>query len=127
MKIGIITFHCADNYGAVLQAFALYQRLSGLFGSDSVFIINYCPKNMAKTYSLFRSSIMTKNVVLKFCKLTFAILKIPFFLRRKYEFNSMRKKYFNYIDINKVKCLDFVICGSDQIWNPRLLTRQYTY
>ena len=31
MKIGIITFHCAHNYGAVLQAYGLkeFLKLSG--------------------------------------------------------------------------------------------------
>ena len=27
MKIGILTFHCAHNYGAVLQAFCLQEKL----------------------------------------------------------------------------------------------------
>lgn len=27
MKIGILTFHCAINYGAVLQAYALKEFL----------------------------------------------------------------------------------------------------
>ena len=39
MKIGIITFQYADNYGALLQAFALKKYLQGL-GHD-VKIINY--------------------------------------------------------------------------------------
>ena len=30
MKIGIITFHRAVNYGAVLQAYALQHALEGL-------------------------------------------------------------------------------------------------
>lgn len=27
MKIGILTFHCAHNYGAVLQCYALQETL----------------------------------------------------------------------------------------------------
>ena len=30
MKIGILTFHCAHNYGAVLQAFCLQEKLKSL-------------------------------------------------------------------------------------------------
>jgi hypothetical protein len=120
MKIGIITFHFVDNYGAVLQTLALYQRLSELFVSDSVYIINYCPENMIKTYSLFRSSVMAKGFALRICKFSFALLKLPFFLKRKYEFSSVRKRNLNYMDVHDAGRLDVVVCGSDQIWNPKL-------
>jgi hypothetical protein len=120
MNIGIVTFHLADNYGAVLQTLALYQRLSELFVSDSIYIVNYCQKSIAKDYSLFPSSVMAKGFILGLCKLLFALVKSPFILKRKYEFTSMRRKSFNYIDIRDIGCLDIVICGSDQIWNPRL-------
>ena len=42
MKIGIITFHWATNYGAILQAYALQNYLIE-FGHD-VEIINYRPR-----------------------------------------------------------------------------------
>ena len=41
MKLGILTFHSVDNYGAVLQAFALQMYLKTL-GHD-VEIIDYRP------------------------------------------------------------------------------------
>ena len=41
MKIGILTFHWATNYGAILQAYALQEHLKHL-GHD-VFIIDYKP------------------------------------------------------------------------------------
>lgn len=37
MKIGILTFHEADSYGAVLQAYALQQTVRGL-GAESEFV-----------------------------------------------------------------------------------------
>ena len=43
MKIGILTFHWPENYGAVLQAYALQSYLTDL-GHD-VEIINYRPIN----------------------------------------------------------------------------------
>ena len=39
MKVGILTFHRAINYGAVLQCYALKETLSGL-GHD-VYVIDY--------------------------------------------------------------------------------------
>jgi hypothetical protein len=120
MKIGIITFHFADNYGAVLQTLALRQKISELFIPASVYIIDYRPQNIVKTFSLFHSALVTGSLPMRFCKLLFAVLKFPFFLKRKYEFNLIRKKYFDYIGVHDVGILDSVICGSDQIWNPKI-------
>ena len=40
-KIGIITFHFAHNYGAVLQAYAMYEKLRNL--KYDPYIIDYRP------------------------------------------------------------------------------------
>lgn len=48
MKIGIITFQCAHNYGAVLQAYALKEYLKTL--GHSVNIINYRPRYIVNAY-----------------------------------------------------------------------------
>ena len=53
MKIGILTFHCAVNFGAVLQAFGLSQYLRSL-GHD-VSVIDYRPDYLVKPYRLFYS------------------------------------------------------------------------
>lgn len=47
MKIGILTFHWSDNYGAVLQCYALQEYLKSQ--GHEVEIINYTPLK----YSLF--------------------------------------------------------------------------
>jgi hypothetical protein len=39
-RIGILTFHDADNYGAVLQAYALKECIVELCPDDQVEIIN---------------------------------------------------------------------------------------
>mgnify|MGYP001027316730 FL=1 len=44
MKVGILTFHRATNYGAVLQAYALIQYLINQ-GYDAR-IVDYKPKGM---------------------------------------------------------------------------------
>ena len=51
MKIGILTFHWATNYGAVLQAYALQEYLIGC-GHD-VEIINYKPKSYDFNWMIF--------------------------------------------------------------------------
>lgn len=42
-NIGILTFHYADNYGAVLQSYALYKTINS-FSDCNAEIINYVPK-----------------------------------------------------------------------------------
>lgn len=43
MKIGILTFSSAFNYGAVLQAFALRKYISSIDLENEVCIIDYNP------------------------------------------------------------------------------------
>lgn len=66
MKIGILTFHNAYNYGAVLQAYALQNFL--IENGFSVEIINYRNKTVDNSYRLFRWRSMPKR---KFWKIPF--------------------------------------------------------
>ncbi len=50
MKIGILTFHRAINYGAVMQAYSLQTRLQNEFPEDEVEIIDY----NSRTRELFK-------------------------------------------------------------------------
>lgn len=51
MKTGILTFHCAHNYGAVLQAYALQEQLKA-FGHE-VEMIDYRPSYLTHGYGAF--------------------------------------------------------------------------
>jgi hypothetical protein len=51
MKIGILTFNLAINFGAVLQMYALYSFLNENTDHE-IFVINYDPKNLTEPYSL---------------------------------------------------------------------------
>ena len=48
MKLGILTFHSAHNYGAVLQAYGLQQHLASM-GHD-VYVIDYRPDYITHCY-----------------------------------------------------------------------------
>lgn len=48
MKIGIITFHAAHNYGSMLQAYALQTFLERQ--GHTVEIVNFRPKSQKKGY-----------------------------------------------------------------------------
>ena len=49
MRAGIVTFHRADNYGAVLQAYALQKTLT-ILGVDSVFLEFQKPGQNANSF-----------------------------------------------------------------------------
>ena len=112
MKIGIITFHRADNYGAVLQAFGLYKKIQELFVHNEVYIVDYCPEKIKEYYRL----LSFKNIF----NFISSAIRLPFNIKRKVKFNKFRKEKFKYIDIKDIHCLDFLVCGSDQIWNPNI-------
>lgn len=101
MKIGIITFVNEDNYGAVLQAYAM-QNFLRIHQFESEFI-NVKLKELVKC----RTRLVDK---IKY--------KIAFF-RKQRSFSKFRKKLqiSNGVDVDKY---DALIIGSDQVWNPML-------
>ena len=122
MKVGILTFHGADNYGAVLQAYALIEWLRQ--NHIDAEIIDYRSKVYDK-YRLFRTGSYKKAPYL------IGVDMIKFFskLKRNTNFDAFRSDHLN-ISSEKYHTLrelhaanskyDFFICGSDQIWNPEL-------
>lgn len=106
-SVGTITFHWANNYGAVLQAFALQRHLLKT-GFDTE-IIHYLP---------FRAILATAISAAKARDFAFFKKTRKFRDFRKKELRIGKKKYFS----NKAlfSCKDkysAVITGSDQIWN----------
>lgn len=119
MKIGILTFHCAHNYGAVLQCYALQEILKRL-GHD-VKVVDYRPSYLVKPYKTLRffKSIridrMLKNLIVQ-------ILKFPRETRRHKAFEKFIE---GKLDLSRrcdektiVSDMDAYVFGSDQIWNP---------
>jgi hypothetical protein len=122
-KIGIITFHFAHNYGAVLQAYALQEYLKSL--GHSVTIINYRQKNLARYYALFDIRRILSGNILRIIKRT--IVETLLFTRRCVRYiqfeqfikgNLKLSKRVNKDDIPGD--FDLYILGSDQIWNSRI-------
>jgi hypothetical protein len=65
MKIGILTFHAARNYGAVLQCRCLYEVLRSM--GHEVSVIDYRPDYLTEPYKLWKS---------RFLKHPMTILKV---------------------------------------------------
>lgn len=127
MRVGLLTFHFCDNYGAVLQAYALQAHLQSL-GHDVAFI-DYRPSYMTKggRLRLPRSKRdLFANATVLFIRLSRlrAVLtgvkrdsSFRDFIATHLRFNG--PLYESYEDL--IACppeCDAYICGSDQIWNP---------
>ena len=53
MKVGILTFHAAHNFGAMLQAYALQEQIR--INGHEPWIINYVPEYIASKRQLCKS------------------------------------------------------------------------
>ena len=126
MKIGILTFHCAHNYGAVLQAYGLQEYLKNI--GHEVYIIDFRPSYITNGYQKFSKFYWLDkkpNILLKKIR-TEPLLFIQRYLRWK-AFNSfINKRLHLYPFENLNKCnLDAIIVGSDQIWNSKISNGQF--
>lgn len=114
MKIGILTFHWATNYGAVLQCYALQRYLIEL-GHD-VEIINYKPKNFDFSYKkYFRHPFSLKYIRRDYIQNKKEKLLVKF----RDNYLNLTKRYFSFRDLDEISSkYDVLISGSDQILNP---------
>lgn len=116
MKIGILTFHWATNYGAVLQSYALQSYLEGL--GHEVEIINYKPHQYDyNVRGFFRNrEFLHLNDYYNKRKREYALSVF----RRKYLHQTDRVFSFREIE-EKASHYDAIISGSDQVLNSSFL------
>lgn len=119
MKIGILTFHRAFNYGAVLQCYALQEFLRS--NGHEVFIIDYHQPFIEKIYfKIDYRYIISKARKFEISSLTYYIKNILGIKKRKNNFLIFRKKYLHLtnpvFNENDMPSLDVYVIGSDQVW-----------
>lgn len=116
MKIGILTFHWATNYGAVLQAYALQTYLESI-GHEAM-IVDYKP---------LIYDINLKNFI--FQRQWKDIKAFNELRKKERDIVSFRSKYLHltrrFITIKeldgRLDSFDVIISGSDQVLNPYFL------
>lgn len=125
MKIGILTYHRAENYGALLQAYALKTYLSGL-GHDVSFV-DYWPDYHREYFELFswnmfkNGSLRDKAVSVYYLLFWYRVRKkrkdnLQEFIHREFGLSSLAKYH---TDHDVVEDYDCVVYGSDQIWRKQ--------
>jgi hypothetical protein len=126
-KIGILTFHTAHNYGAVLQCYALQEMLKSM--GHAVEVIDYQPRYIEDAYRLFSYRGQEASSFRQGIKLLLRdLLLCPVKHIRARKFTSFVKKYLNLSTPvhgrEILPCYDVYIVGSDQIWN-KAITKGY--
>lgn len=122
MKIGILTFHRAWNYGAVLQCYALQELLKD-FGND-VAVINYKQPWTESICKIFDYKKLKKDVLHPryFCNYIF---QTGDRLCQKKIYKDFVSRYLNTThecDANNIPAeYDVYIIGSDQLWGLNCL------
>jgi hypothetical protein len=119
-KCYVATLHRALNFGAALQAYALQRSILEIGGRSN--IIDFGP--VVPDYAYHTSG----RTLIKPAKLAFYILQLREWrcrARRFYAFQKARMSLTDhYPDLAALQAADLaadaLICGSDQIWNPRL-------
>ncbi|EOS71953.1 hypothetical protein C818_00100 [Lachnospiraceae bacterium MD308] len=127
--IGILTFHWADDYGAMLQAYALKSCLEEL-GREEVEVIPYAPVRLEGRYWLFPVvGVETGGKVrynLQIWGIARNVLCFFSFLRRRKNMRNFRHRYLTAKPaVRKAENLSLekytrVFVGSDQVWNPEI-------
>lgn len=115
MKVGILTFHRAENFGAMLQAVALKETLASM-GHDVGFI-DYWPEKHANIYRIFRTDYLQHlRLHSKIKAYIVNTLLLPVNGKRKQKFQSFFRKYIEPYLFSEITPIDIAIYGSDQIW-----------
>lgn len=102
-KVGIMTLHIGDNYGALLQCYALRHVINGFPGVEAQ-IINFDPGREFPVYDDPKVQEKYEEKLKKFAK-----------FNRLY--NGVSKEAFRDIHSEKAQGYQYYITGSDQVWN----------
>jgi hypothetical protein len=119
MKIGILTYHRAHNYGALLQAIALRKVLEKM-GHDAYYV-DYWPKYHRSRYVFF------SFLQLRFGLHRYLIHRLINFKPIWRRINCFKRDIAEYIEpyCDKEGKYDVIVYGSDQIWKRQLEIGSY--
>ena len=115
-NLGLLTFHFADNYGALLQTYSLFRKLTQY--NEEVEIINFCPSEHSRGLYFIKCTNI-KSIVTNLLRLFY----LGKWLKRRASFLNFRNSFLKmspkYEDIDSI---DFgrygtLITGSDQTFN----------
>lgn len=120
-KVGLITYHAAQNNGSFLQAYALEKKISKIEGY-SCEIINFYSYEQEELYSVMKKNNSLRNII----KNLVACINYKNLKKRHEDFemivsnkmNLSPRCYKSLSELSEVENnYDIFVSGSDQIWN----------
>ena len=131
MKVGIITWW-RNNYGSILQALALQQKLNQYNDLQYEIICQFGKKSTSvdNVFDKIKSVGLAETCKRVFWKVAFKGLrlrnkKMQQFVDENLKVSNLQYNEHDIADSNKY--YDTYICGSDQIWNPDLVPTDSMY
>lgn len=126
-KIGTLTFHRAQNYGSILQTYALQKFVCNIALEKKEEIdykvVDIKPETQKELYSIYKKGFNVTNIIKNitaFCyykKLKEKNVKFEKFLKENINLTDYYDNKEELINANLK--MDYFITGSDQIWNVR--------
>lgn len=135
MKIGIVTFYYAHNYGAVLQAYALktYLKQKG----HEVYMFPHINENIAAMYPREMRPVFPKKYIAMPLKWKYILVELKRVMYSKTDWHNRYLKFESFIEkhlsndiptqIEAKDFFDVIFFGSDQIWERNLIGNDLTY
>lgn len=123
MKIAIITIHYVTNFGAILQAYATKEIFSKY---GEVKIINYQKRYLNRHIDLIRFEPSLRGIkwllhdLLNFSSRYKMVSKFKSFIDSSLNLTSRIQEHDNFG--TEFSEFDIYVCGSDQIWNPGIIS-----
>lgn len=126
--VGILTFYWADNYGAMLQAYALKRSLEKI--GEQVSFIPYAPYKLTASYWMCPVCARLQNGSAHYYvqrqMLKRNLLSGVRFWKRRLCMSRFRRRYLtSALPVRSAKAISLlpyksVFVGSDQVWNPEI-------
>ena len=123
MKIGILTFHNAYNYGAVLQTYATQELIKSR--GHEVEVINYHNASIDRYYE--KQKFHLRDFLRSKYLFPFYLLEKYFFWKRRKAYQVFANQHLKISDKSYyqgdnifIKGYDVVLIGSDQLWNKKI-------
>lgn len=133
MKVGILTFHYAYNYGAVLQAYALSTYIKSIGCEPNV--IDYRCDAIKREYPHNIYSLIPKKWILQPSRWKYLKSQVKRVVASKDQWANRTREFEEFISdylckssdtwTEELKNYDALVFGSDQIWEKNLTGGRY--
>lgn len=127
--VATITYHRSDNFGSVLQAYALGEKLHQM--GYRQYVIDYRKPEVARLYRIFKPVSSAFNVATN----GYHLLHYGQLCRRKKRYEAFRQKWLRLSPVYRSKKelmdqppeADAYVVGSDQVWHTGILDFDDSY